>query len=171
MPFNGLSNVISFPTFGHVITLEDEGLYVAVNAHTGEVTSVIQLVFQEEHWCLFQLKNTLNNEEASWSILSTDADYALKSMCLEEIRHHFSKPEYAEPRGAWQVMKNATFGFGKFTPFQAGEPVRYAILRFNGDEMRMPILVHRAEDIVEISQMLATQKVVNQLTRTFEWRK
>jgi hypothetical protein len=171
MPFNGLNNVICFPTFGQVITLEDEGLYVTVNSHTGEVTSVLQLVFQEEQWCLFQLKNTFQEEDARWSILSTDADYALKSMGLEEIRHHFSKPEYAEPRGTWQVMKNTTFGFGKFTPFVVGDLTRYALLRFNGHEMLTPILLHRAEDILEAPQSLVTKKIVNQATKTFEWRK
>jgi len=52
-----------------------------------------------------------------------------------------------------------------------GDLTRYALLRFNGHEMLTPILLHRAEDILEAPQSLVTKKIVNQATKTFEWRK
>jgi hypothetical protein len=73
-------------------------------------------------------------------------------MTTEQIRHHFSKPEYLEPRGAWQVIKNSTFGIGKFTPLQAGETIRYAILVFKDGEMLTPLLIHKAEAEAQTSQ-------------------
>jgi hypothetical protein len=80
-------------------------------------------------------------------------------MPTEEIRHHFSKPEYAEPRGAWQVIKNSKFGFGKFTPLQANEPIRYAMLVFASNEMLSPILIHKAEeDVSHDSESPASSK-------------
>jgi hypothetical protein len=37
--------------------------------------------------------------------------------------------------------------------------------------MLTPILFYRAEDILEAPQSLVTKKIVNQATKTFEWRK
>lgn len=170
MPTHGLNNVIRFPTAGQAIQLHDEGIYYAVNARTGEIQHVLQLV-QADDWCLFQLDNSLHEEDVTWSLLSADADYTLKVMMPTEISQYFAKPEYAEPKGTWHAMKNATFGFGKFTPLQLGEPVRYALLRFNNAQMHMPILLHRADDIVEVTEALSHQKMVNHATREFEWRK
>lgn len=145
MPHHVLSNVISFPTFGKAITLDDQGVYYAMNTHTGSIHSVFQLVYQDD-WYLYQLESTGAEDEMSWSLLSENFDYLLNSMTTEQIRYHFSKPEYAEPRGAWQVIKNSKFGFGKFTPLQANEPIRYAMLVFTDNEMLTPILIHKAEE-------------------------
>lgn len=78
--------------------------------------------------------------------MAEKTDYSLQSMTTEEICYHFSKPEFAEPRGAWQVIRNSKFGFGKFTPLNAKDPVRHAIIVFEGNEMLMPVLIHKAEE-------------------------
>jgi hypothetical protein len=67
-------------------------------------------------------------------------------MTTEEIGYHFSKPEFTEPRGAWQVIRNSKFGFAKFTPLNAKDPIRHAIIAFEGNEMLMPVLIHKAEE-------------------------
>lgn len=141
---NVASNVIHFPAIGKAITLDDQGIYYALNSHTQTIHSVFQLVYQDD-WYLYQLECAGDEDEMSWSLLSGNIDYALNSMTTEQIRHHFSKPEYLEPRGAWQVIKNSTFGIGKFTPLQAGAPIRYAILVFKDGEMLSPLLIHKAE--------------------------
>jgi hypothetical protein len=41
-------------------------------------------------------------------------------------------------------MRNADFGFGKFTPIESPEEISYAILTFEGDEMKAPIRLHKA---------------------------
>jgi len=158
MPHHVLSNVISFPTFGKAITLDDQGVYYAMNTQTGSIHSVFQLVYQDD-WYLYQLESAGDEDEMSWSLLSENFDYLLNSMTSEQIRYHFSRPEYAEPRGAWQVIKNSKFGFGKFTPLQAGEPIRYAMLVFTDNEMLTPILIHKAEeDAAQSSENLSNSK-------------
>jgi hypothetical protein len=92
--------------------------------------------------------------------MAEESGYTLQSMTTEEIGYHFSKPEYAEPRGAWQVIRNSKFGFGKFTPINGNDPIRYAMVLFSGNEMMMPILIHKAEE--ETLQM-AEGKVLNQV--------
>jgi hypothetical protein len=148
MPHHVSSNVISFPSIGKAITLDDQGIYYALNTRTGSIHSVFQLVYQDE-WYLYQLECVGDEDEMSWSLLSGNIDYALNSMTTEQIRAHFIKPEYLEPRGAWQVIKNSKFGIGKFTPSQAGEPILYAILVFKDGEMLSPILIHKAESEAE----------------------
>lgn len=145
MPHHITSNVISFPFIGKAITLDDQGVYYALNTRTGAIHSVFQLVYQDD-WYLYQLECAGDEDEMRWSLLSGNMDYALNSMTTEQIRFHFSKPEYAEPRGAWQVIKNSTFGIGKFTPLQAGEVVRYAMLVFRDGEMLSPILINKVEE-------------------------
>jgi hypothetical protein len=159
MPHHVSSNVISFPVIGKAITLDDQGVYYALNTRTHTIHSIFQLVYKDD-WYLYQLECSGNEDEMTWSLLSGNMDYALNSMTTEQIRFHFSKPEYAEPRGAWQVIKNSKFGIGKFTPLQAGEPIRYAILVFKDGEMLSPILIHHAENIVEVSALLANQKII-----------
>lgn len=144
MPHHVSSNVISFPTIGKAITLEDQGFYYAINRRTGTIHSVFQLVYQDD-WYLYQLESNGDEDDMSWSLLSGTTDYALNSMTTEKIRIHFSKPEYNEPRGAWQVIHNSKFGIGKFTPIAAGESVRYAVLVFDEGEMLSPILIHKAD--------------------------
>jgi hypothetical protein len=159
MPHHVSSNVISFPSIGKAITLDDQGVYYAINRRTGSIHSVFQLVYQDD-WYLYQLACNGDEDDMNWSLLSGNMDYALNSMTSEQIRAHFAKPEYLEPRGAWQVIHNSTFGIGKFTPLQAGEPVSYAMLVFKDGEMLSPIIVHHAEDILEVSALLANQKII-----------
>ena len=159
MPHHVSSNVVSFPSVGKAITLDDQGVYYAINRRTGSIHSVFQLVYQDD-WYLYQLACNGDEDDMSWSLLSGNMDYALNSMTTEQIRFYFAKPEYLEPRGAWQVIKNSKFGIGKFTPLQAGEPIRYAMLVFKDGEMLRPILIHHAEDIVEVSGLLANQKII-----------
>lgn len=143
---NVSNNVINFPSFGKAITLDDQGVYYAINTRTQAIHSIFQLVYQGYDWYLYQLESAENEDETRWSLLIGSADYVLHSMTSAQIRQHFSKPEYAEPRGAWQVIKNSKFGFGKFTPVQVGEPIRYAMLAFVDGEMLTPILIHKAEE-------------------------
>jgi hypothetical protein len=144
MPHHVANTVIQFPVFGQVITLDDQGVYYAQNAN-GDIVGVFQLAYEND-WYLFQLNYDSADDEASWSPLTGQADAVLNSMSTEQIRYFFSKPEYAEPRGAWQVIKNSKFGIGKFTPLLAGEPICYAMLVFVGDNMLKPIRIHKLAD-------------------------
>lgn len=152
IPSNVSNNVINFPSFGKAITLNDQGIYYAMNTLTQTIHSIFQLVYQNDDWYLYQLESAGNEDETQWSLLIGNVDYVLHSMTSTQIRQHFSKPEYAEPRGAWQVIKNSKFGFGKFTPMQADEPILYAMLAFVDGEMLTPILIHKAEESVESEQ-------------------
>ncbi|MFM9836443.1 MAG: hypothetical protein ACKVOA_10120 [Methylophilaceae bacterium] len=142
-------NVFVFPTFGKPITLDDEGIYYTLNAKTGLIQCVIQLIYKDE-WYLYQLRNVPYEEEAAWSILAEEDSYELNSMTTEQIRRTFSKPEYSEPRGAWQALKNSKYGIGKFTPLNPDDPVSYAFLMFEGNEMHAPMLIHKAEENLHI---------------------
>lgn len=166
MPNHISTNVISFPTFGKPITLEDQGVYYAMNTRTGTIHSVIHLVYQDD-WYLYQLESTGREDDMRWSLLAEDHDCTLNSLTSEQITHLFAKPEYAEPRGAWQVIKNSKFGFGKFTPMAAGEPIRYAILVFVESEMLTPILIHKAEEDVQAVDESSNQRLVNHPTMEF----
>ncbi len=138
-------NLAFLPSFGKPITLDDQGIYYAISTATGAIHSILQLVYDDE-WYLYQLQNANMSGEFHWVMLTGQSDYVLNSMTTEEIRHHFSKPEYAEPAGAWQVIKNSKFGFGKFTPLGVQESPSYGLLLFSKDEMRPPLLIHKADD-------------------------
>jgi hypothetical protein len=139
------SNVINLPTYGKAITLDDQGLYFILNASTGRIQTIFQLVYDDE-WYLYQLASTDEDSEPNWLIMAEGTDYALTSIPTTELRRHFSRPEFAEPRGAWQVIRNGTYGFGKFTPVDTNEPVGYAMMMFSGNEMQMPVRIHKADD-------------------------
>jgi hypothetical protein len=143
------NNVFVFPTFGKAITLEDQGIYYTINTKTGKIHSVIQLVYDDD-WYLYQLQNSGRDEDVCWTILAESANYALNSMTTEQIRRSFAKPEYAEPVGAWQVIKNSRFGIGKFTPLNPAEPVNYAMILFSGNEMHAPVLIHKAGEEMQM---------------------
>ena len=147
------NNVFNLPIYGKPIELDDQGVYFAKNKKTGAINNVFQLVYEDEDWYLYQLKNTSKEGEMGWVILADNGDYPLKSLATEEIRRHFDKPEYAEPKGAWQLMRNSRYGFGKFTPVHADEEVKYAMILFSGTEMLVPLLINKAED--EVLQSLA----------------
>ena len=147
------NNVFNLPIYGKPIEMDDQGVYFAKNKKTGAINNVFQLVYEDEDWYLYQLKNTSKDGEMGWVILADNGDYPLKSLATEEIRRHFDKPEYVEPKGAWQLMRNSRYGFGKFTPVHAEEEVKYAMILFSGTEMLVPLLINKAED--EVLQSLA----------------
>lgn len=138
------NNLFVLPRLGQTIRPEDSGIYYILNQHTGRVRSLIQLVRENLQWYLLQLQPIADGLDYRWSILSREQDCALKAPTDKQIAHYFSKAEYAEPVGAWQVIRNADFGFGKFTPIEAPEDVSYAILTFDGEEMQAPIRLHKA---------------------------
>ncbi len=145
------NNVYNIPLYGKPIELEEQGIYYAINRKTGEINNVFQLVCEGntqegQDWYLYQLKNTGKDGEMGWVILADNGDYPLKSVSSDEVKHHFDKPEYAEPKGAWQLMRNSRYGFGKFTPIHADENVRFAMILFSGAEMLVPLLILKAED-------------------------
>jgi hypothetical protein len=155
------SNVFNLPVYGKPIELNDQGVYFAKNKKTGAINNVFQLVYEgdtkeDQDWYLYQLKNTSKDGEMGWVILADNGDYPLKSISTDEIKQHFDKPEYAEPRGAWQLMRNSRYGFGKFTPLHAEDDIKYAMILFSADEpskMLVLLLIQKAED--DILQSLA----------------
>lgn len=145
------NNVYNIPVYGKPIEVDDQGIYYAINRKTGEINNVFQLVYDDDlnkvgEWYLYQLKNTGKNGEMGWVILADHGDYQLESLSSEVIKQHFDKPEYAEPKGAWQLMRNSRYGFGKFTPIHADEKIRYAMILFSGAEMLVPLLIFKADD-------------------------
>ncbi len=145
------NNVYNIPVYGKPIELDEQGIYYAINRKTGDINNVFQLVYEgdtkeNQDWYLYQLKNTGKNGEMGWVILADNGDYPLKSVSTEEVKHHFDKPEYAEPKGAWQIMRNSRYGFGKFTPIHAEDNVRFALILFSGAEMLVPLLILKADD-------------------------
>lgn len=140
--------------FGQSITLDDQGIYYTLNRKTGGINNVFQLVYEDDNWYLYQLKNTSKDGDMGWVILADQGDYALKSVGTSTVRELFDKPEFAEPKGAWQLMRNHRYGFGKFTPRVPATQMRFAMILFSGDEMLVPLLIEKAED--ELLQSLAT---------------
>lgn len=161
------SNVFNLPIYGKPIELDDQGIYYTLNKKTGAINNLFNLVYEQsalddEDWYLYQLKNTNKDGEMGWVILADNGNYPLKSIGTEEIKYHFDKPEYAEPKGAWQLMRNSRYGFGKFTPVFVSEKIQYAMILFSNDEvneanpwpkMLVPLLIQKAED--EVLQSLA----------------
>ena len=140
------NNVFNIPVYGKPIELADQGVYYAVNRKTGRINNVFHLKYDGEDWCLYQLKNTTKEGEMGWIILADNGDYPLKNVSVDDTKNHFDKPEYAEPKGAWQLMRNSRYGFGKFTPILADEPIKYAMILFSGAEMLVPLLILKADD-------------------------
>lgn len=138
------NNLFVLPRLGQSIRLEDSGIYYILNQQTGRVRTLIQLACENLHWYMLQLQPIADGLDYRWSILSRQNDCALETATDKQIAHYFSKAEYAEPAGAWQVMRNADFGFGKFTPIEAPDQVSYAILTFDGEEMKAPVRLHKA---------------------------
>lgn len=142
-----IGNVFNIPVYGKPITLDDQGIYYAKNRQTGGINNVFNLVYEDDdEWYLYQLKNTDKDGEMGWVILADNGDYPLKSISTENIKHYFDKPEYQEPKGAWQLMRNSRYGFGKFTPIHVEQEIRYAMILFSGTEMLVPLLILKAED-------------------------
>lgn len=148
------SNVLPFPQIGRAINADDQGVYFAVHAKTGRVHSILRLDFEKE-WYLHQLQ-PLGNELYAWHLMAEHANDPLVSMTQQEIAIYFDRPEFAEPEGAWQVLYNSRFGFGKFTPADTQQPTRYAIIPFNEAQMGMPVLLTKADEaaVEEAKQQL-----------------
>lgn len=140
--------------FGQPILLDDQGIYYTLNRKTGGINNVFQLVYEDDNWYLYQLKNTSKDGDMGWVILADQGDYALTSVGTSTVRELFDRPEFVEPKGAWQLMRNSRYGFGKFTPLADAKIARYAMILFSGDEMLVPLLIEKAED--ELLQSLAT---------------
>jgi hypothetical protein len=138
-------NVLKFPNQGKAILLDDQGVYFALNAKNGMVHSIFRLDF-EHHWYLHQLQKTNEIDEFGWVLMAEHANDTLQKMSSFEVNHHFSKPEFAEPKGVWQVLRNSAFGFGKFTPQNQQEPIRFALMAFKNNVMSMPIMVIKADE-------------------------
>lgn len=140
------NNAFNMPVIAQPITLNEQGVYYAINRKTGGINNVFNLVFEDEDWYLYQLKNTNKEGEMGWVILADQGDYALKMVDSEVVEHYFSKPEYLEPKGAWQLMRNSRYGFGKFTPESAEMGIHYGMVLFSGDNMLVPLLIEKAQD-------------------------
>ncbi len=139
-------NAFLTPVLGKAIELDDQGVYYAINRKTGGINNVFNLVFEDEDWYLYQLKNISKDDEMGWVILADQGDYALKLLATEDVERYFSKPEYLEPKGSWQLMRNSRYGFGKFTPESAETGIHYAMILFSGDQMLVPLLIEKAQD-------------------------
>lgn len=147
------NNVFNIPSFGKPIELSDQGVYYAVNRQTGSINNVFHLKYDDEDWLLYQLKNTGKDGEMGWIILADNGDYPLKTVNPESVKMLFDKPEFAEPKGSWQLIRNSRYGFGKFTPSLADEPIKFAFVLFSGEQMLVPLLILKAQD--ELLQSLA----------------
>ena len=146
-------NVLKFPTIGRAITLEDQGVYFTMNPQTSRVHSIFRLDY-EDGWYLHQLQKMTQEDEYGWVLMAAHVNDVLKKMTAHEIRHHFAKLELLQLKGAWQVLRNQHFGFGKFTPSNLQEE-RFALMPFVDNVMRMPILLVKADDAT-LQQVKAT---------------
>lgn len=153
------SNVLPFPLIGRAINADDQGVYFSINAKTGRVYSIVRLDFEKE-WYLHQLQ-PLGNDLFAWHLMAEHANDPLVSMTQQDIAVYFDRPEFAEPEGAWQVLYNSRFGFGKFTPADETQASRYAIIPFNEAQMGTPVLIHKADE-----ETLETAK--QQLSRSLQ---
>jgi len=154
-----LENVLKFPTVGKAITLEDQGVYFSMNPHTGMVHSIFRLDY-EYAWYLHQLQKTGQDDEFGWVLMADHTNDTLNKMTSHEVRHFLSKPEFAEPKGAWQILRNHHFGFGKFTAATALEETRFALMTFQENKMGNPILIVKAdEDTLQQACMSTGRKV------------
>lgn len=135
------------------IELNDQGIYYAINRKTGGVNNVFQLIYEDAKWYLYQLKNTDKEGSMGWVILADQGEYSLEMVGAEEVERYFAKPEYLEPKGTWQVIRNARYGFGRFTPESTEMNIHYGMLLFSGNEMLIPLLIEKAQD--ELLQSLA----------------
>ncbi|MDX1914934.1 MAG: hypothetical protein SFU55_05060 [Methylophilus sp.] len=140
------SNLYVLPAYGKAITLDDQGVYYVLNRQSGKIQTVIQLIYHEDEWYLFQLQPTSDQDECCWTVLAENTNCTLQSMTSEQITHHFIKPEFAEPKGAWQVMANSQYGFGKFTPLNTEDEIAYAVLMFSEGELQNVIRMHKSEE-------------------------
>ena len=138
-------NLYVLPAYGKAITLDDQGVYCVFNQHDGTIQTVIRLLYENDDWTLYQLQRTSDDDTLYWTVMSDSTHCSLNSLTSEQIAHYLAKPEYAEPRGAWQMMRNAQYGFGKFTPINPDAELSYAIAIFAGDTLRGLVRLHKAD--------------------------
>lgn len=154
------NNLYIHPAYGKAITLDDQGVYCVLNQQTGAVQTIVQLVYQHDDWYLYQLQNTHDEETLYWTVMSNTTQSQLTSMTSEQICHYLAKPEYAEPKGAWQVMRNGQYGFGKFTQFTSAN-IEFALLVFADDALRGLIRLHKLdEDAPSVGMQQAKAKEI-----------
>ncbi len=137
-------NVIDFPKIGRAINADDQGIYFARNSKTGHLHSIYRLDFAQE-WMMHQLE-AVGDDHHAWRLMAAHANDSMVSMRQEDIAFYFNRPEFEEPKGAWQVILNSVFGFGKFTPEAPDVPVSYAMIPFHDLAMGMPILITKADE-------------------------
>ena len=129
------------------INSEDQGIYYAVNKKTGGINNVFQLVCDDGQWYLYQLKNTDKDGGMGWVILADQDHYLLEQVPRDEVISYFAKPEFLEPKGTWEILRNSRYGFGKFTPESIEIGIRFGLIIFaENDSVIVPILIQKAED-------------------------
>lgn len=138
------SNVLPFPKIGQAINGKDQGLYFARNTQTGLVQSIYRLDSNKD-WYLHQL-HPLADDMFTWELMAAHANDVMSMMPRKTIASNFNRPELAEPKGAWQVLHNSQFGFGKFTPDDLASPVRFAMIPFHQGALKMPVWIEKADE-------------------------
>jgi hypothetical protein len=135
---------------GSPITLEECGFYIAHNRADGSINSIFNLRYEDDNWWLSQLKHvaaTIDEPEAIfWLSLGDGIDDALQSMPTAELHQWLQRPELQDLPGGWQVLRNARFGFGKFSPSNRNLSTGFAFLRFREGQMLGPILIEKTQD-------------------------
>ena len=149
---------------GAPITLDECGFYIAHNRADGSINSVFNLRYENDNWWLCQLKHvaaTADEPEALfWHTLGQHkgevdsvganggnvSKIALQSMPTLKLQQWLQRPELQVEPGGWQVLRNAHFGFGKFTPSNKQLVISYAFLRFRDGQMLGPILIEKTID-------------------------
>ena len=145
---------MEFLNLGAPITLDECGFYIARNRADGSVNSVFNLRYENDDWRLSQLKHVAATDDAVeklfWVSLGDGTgksdDGVLQSMPTAELQQWLQRPELQELPGGWQVLRNARFGFGKFTPADKNLTTSFAFLRFRDGQMLGPILIEKTID-------------------------
>lgn len=139
---------------GSPITLDECGFYVAHNRADGSINSIFNLRYENDNWWFSQLKHVAATDDEPeaifWFTLGNNAgdgeNDALQSMPTAELQQWLQRPELQDLPGGWQVLRNARFGFGKFTPVNKQLNTSYAFLRFRDGQMLGPILIKKTTD-------------------------
>jgi hypothetical protein len=135
---------------GSPITLDECGFYIAHNRADGSINSIFNLRYENDNWWLSQLKHVAATDDEPeaifWLALGDGVDDALQSMPTAELQQWLQRPELQDLPGGWQVLRNARFGFGKFSPSNRNLSTRFAFLRFREGQMLGPILIEKTTD-------------------------
>jgi hypothetical protein len=135
---------------GAPITLNECGFYIAHNRADGTINSIFNLRYENDNWWLSQLKHVAETDAEAeaifWMRLGDGVDDSLESMSTLEMQKWLYRPELQDLPGGWQVLRNARFGFGQFTPTAPNLHTSYALLRFRDGQMLGPILIEKTQD-------------------------